>query len=58
MVRILGFHCHGLGSVPDRGSEILQGLAKKQTNKQKEFFKLPGAIACNILDLISWYYLL
>ena len=24
MVRILGFHCRGLGSIPGRGAEILQ----------------------------------
>ena len=24
MVRILGFHCRGLGSIPGQGSEILQ----------------------------------
>ena len=23
-VRILGFHCHGWGSIPDRGTEIPQ----------------------------------
>ena len=30
VVRILGFHCHGLGSIPGQGSEIPQVLAKKK----------------------------
>ena len=36
MVRILGFHCHGPGSIPGWETEILQvfGVAKKQ-NKTK-----------------------
>ena len=29
-MRILGFHCHGLGSIPGQGSEIPQVLAKKK----------------------------
>ena len=39
VVRILGFHCHDLGSTPSQGTEIPQaawyGQNKKQTNKQK-----------------------
>ena len=27
MVRILGFHCHDLGSVPGRGTEIFPNKA-------------------------------
>lgn len=34
MVRILGFHCHGLGSVPGGGTEIPRG-ARHGQNKDK-----------------------
>ena len=33
VVRILGFHCRGLGSVPGRGTEILQAI---QQGRKKE----------------------
>ena len=48
VVRILGFHCCGLGSIPGRGTEIPQatchGQKTKQTNKQKtpESREFPG----------------
>ena len=37
VVRTLGFHCCGLGSIPGWGTEILQAEAKtnKQTNKKQ-----------------------
>ena len=39
MVKILGFHYHGPGSVPGRGTEIPHGLAKKK-KKDSHFWKL------------------
>ena len=39
VVRILGVHCHGLGSVPGGGTEIPQALCcaqNKKKNKKKE----------------------
>ena len=36
MVRIPGFHCPGWGSVPDRGTEIPQGMPGGQKNKTKQ----------------------
>ena len=30
MVRILGFHCHGLGSIPGQGTEIPQAAVDGQ----------------------------
>jgi len=44
VVRILGFHCHGPGSIPGWGTEILQAVQhsipppKKDGNKTREFF--------------------
>ena len=39
MVRVPGFHCHGLGSIPGRGTEIPQaercGKQKKERKKLK-----------------------
>ena len=35
VVRILGFHCHGLGSVPGGGTGIPQALCCAQ-NKKKD----------------------
>ena len=35
VVRIPGFHCHGLGSVPGRGTEILQAAWHGQKKKKK-----------------------
>ena len=29
MVRILGFHCHGPGSIPGGGTEILKAMWEK-----------------------------
>ena len=34
MVRILSFHCHGPGSIPGQGTEILQAMWHGQTNKK------------------------
>ena len=36
-VRILGFHCRGLGSIPGRGTEILQAVRPSQKKKKKSF---------------------
>ena len=33
MIRILGFHCCGLGSVPGQGTEILQAPQRGQKTK-------------------------
>ena len=41
MVRILGFHCQGLGSVPGQGTEILQAMWNGQ--KKKSWMKHPQA---------------
>ena len=30
MVRVLGFHCSGQGSVPGRGTEIVQAKKRKE----------------------------
>ena len=41
MVRILGFQLHGLGSIPDQGTEILQAeLCTKKKKKRKNFLHL------------------
>ena len=34
-VRILGFHCHGLGSIPGWGSEVPQTTRHSQKKKEK-----------------------
>ena len=34
MVRILGFHCQGLGSVPGQGTDILQAMWNGQKKKK------------------------
>ena len=36
MVRILGFHCRGLGSIPGGGTEILQATGHSQKKKKKK----------------------
>ena len=36
MVRILGFHSHGLSSIPGQGSEILQAVQHGQKKKEKK----------------------
>ena len=44
VVRILGFHCHGPGSISGRGTEIPQAVwhsQHKQTNKEKGASGLP-----------------
>ena len=35
VVRILGFHCHGLGSIPSQRTEILQAMRRGQKKKRK-----------------------
>ena len=35
-VKILGFHCHGPGSIPGRGTEMSCSAAKKEKKKQKK----------------------
>ena len=35
VVRILGFHCHDLGSVPGRGTEVPQAMQHEQKKKKK-----------------------
>ena len=35
MVRILNFHCHGLGSFPGRGIEVPQAAQCGKKNKTK-----------------------
>ena len=42
MVRLLGFHCQGLGSVPGQGTEILQAMWNGQ-KKKKSWMKHPQA---------------
>ena len=32
MVRTLRFHCHGLGSIPGRGTKILQAMRHEHTH--------------------------
>ena len=36
MVRIPGFHCHGLGSIPGRGTEIPQSVQRGQKKKEEQ----------------------
>ena len=36
MVRILGFHCYGLASIPGRGTEILHAVQPKKKKKKKK----------------------
>ena len=42
VIGIPGFHCCGLGSVPGRGTEILQAMqcSQKQTNKKPHTHKI------------------
>ena len=35
MVRIWGFHCHGPGSVPGQGAEILKAVQRSQIKKER-----------------------
>ena len=35
MVRALGFHCHGLGSKPGQGTEILKAARYSQKKKKR-----------------------
>ena len=35
-VRIPDFHCHGLGSIPGRGTKILQAAQRGQKKKKKK----------------------
>ena len=41
MVRILGFHCWGPGSIPGQGIEIPQ-LHSKTRKKEKRMFRMNG----------------
>ena len=46
MVRILGFHCHGPGSIPHQGTEILQAVhhsKKKVTEKYNGSWSVSSA---------------
>ena len=36
MIRILGFHCRGLGSIPGLGTEILQVMWHGKEKKKKK----------------------
>ena len=36
MVRVLGFHCSGQGSVPGRGTEIVQAKKRKEDKEWKK----------------------
>ena len=42
MVRILGFHCHGPGSIPGQGAEIVQAAWFSQKKKKKRLKKHIG----------------
>ena len=47
MVRILGFHCRGPGSIPGQGNEIPQavqhGQKKKKKKKKKKMVPVLGS---------------
>ena len=48
VVRITGFHCRGLGSVPGQGTEIPQAMQhcqkKQKTKKKKRNAKREGKL--------------
>ena len=47
MVRVLGFHCCGPGSVPGQGTEILQAAQHSQKKKKKKKKKkTTGDVCC------------
>ena len=39
VVKILGLHCHNLGSIPGWGTEILE-VAWHEQKKKKDFFSI------------------
>ena len=58
LVRILGFHYRGWGSIPGQGTEILQGkvYSQKSTKKKKreiDHHSAPILIYC--LEVILFY---
>ena len=46
VVRILGFHCHGPGSVPGWGAEILQAMCCDLKKKKKKKIQPPPGYGC------------
>ena len=49
VVRVLGFHCHGLGSIPGSGNwDLLQAAAqpKKKKRKKERNFDIFGVCVC------------
>ena len=45
-LRVPGFHCHGLGSIPSQGTEILKIMLISQEKKKKKRKKTKKVGSC------------